>query len=408
MCRRGVPGRLTGMTTTQLRSPASSPARRSIRAVPEPAASSRPGVLLPRAAGWVVYAAFAVFVLIGLAVRLPDSPVLASLAAAEALAVGALLPRLRPGLLVPWAAVAAAGVTLLCTSDPSNVGWFAICVLCGWCAFAAPRAAALGLWIAALAVFGGQALWGTTDSGWAAWALGTSCTVGAALLVRRERGLVAELREAQAGLAERARAEERNRIARELHDVIAHSLTVSLLHVASARMAVRYDPADAGRALAEAERLGRETLDEVRSTVGLLKADGGGADPVAPLPGLADLPALVDRFRSAGAEVALTLDGEPDGLPGTVGLAVYRIVQEALTNAAKHAPGAPVDVAVTLADRVPLAVVSAGPPGSGRGLGLDGMRERAESLGGTLTAGPGGGGWAVRAVLPLPARGGRP
>src|SRR3954447_4979093 len=88
MCRRGVPGRLTGMTTTQLRSPALSPARRSIRAVPEPAASSRPGVLLPRAAGWVVYAAFAVFVLIGLAVRLPDSPVLASLAAAEGVQIG--------------------------------------------------------------------------------------------------------------------------------------------------------------------------------------------------------------------------------------------------------------------------------------------------------------------------------
>ena len=366
-----------------------------------PAPGSR-GVLLPRGAGWVVYGAFAVFVVVGLAVRLPDHPLLACLAAVEALAAGAVLPRVRPGLLVPGAAVAAVGVTLLGTSDPSNVGWFALCVLCGWCAFAGSRPAALAFWVAALAVFGGQALWGTTDPGWAAWALGTSATFGAALLVRRERGLVAELHAAQAGLADRARAEERNRIARELHDVIAHSLTVSLLHVASARMAVRFDPADAERALAEAERLGRETLDEVRSTVGLLKADGG-EDPAAPLPGMRGLPSLAETFRTAGADVTLTLEGDPDGVPATVGLAVYRILQEALTNAAKHAPGAAVVATVTVADRVAVVVTSAGRPRSGSGLGLDSMRERAGSLGGTLTAGPDGNGWAVRADLPLPA-----
>ena len=97
-----------------------------------------------------------------------------------------------------------------------------------------------------------------------------------ALLVRHELELVEQLRAAQAGLAERARAEERNRIARELHDVIAHTLTVSLLHVTSARLAVEHDPADAGRALAEAERLGRESLTEVRTTIGLLHDERGG------------------------------------------------------------------------------------------------------------------------------------
>ena len=232
----------------------------------------------------------------------------------------------------------------------------------------------------------------------------------AGLLVRRERGLVAELRAAQAGLADRARAEERNRIARELHDVIAHSLTVTLLHVSSARMALRFAPEEAERALVEAERLGRETLDEVRSTVGLLHSDGAGRTgegAAAPLPGLAGVPALVDRFRSAGADAALRLDGDPDGVPATVGLAVYRIVQEALTNAAKHAPGAPVTVEVAIADDVTVTVGSAGRPGAGRGqgtgLGLDSMRERAESLGGELQAGPDGAGWSVGAVLPLPS-----
>jgi signal transduction histidine kinase len=224
----------------------------------------------------------------------------------------------------------------------------------------------------------------------------------AVLVLRRQRLLVAELRAAQAGLADRARTEERTRIARELHDVIAHSLTVTLLHIAGARLAVRFDPDDADRALAEAERLGRASLDEVRATVGLLARPGDASDAAAPLPGLAAVPDLVERFRAAGAAVALTVDGDPEPVPATTGLAVYRIVQEALTNAAKHAPGAAVDVRVALGPAAEVVVDSAGRPGTGHGLGLDGMRERAAALGGTLTAGPGGRGWLVRAELPLP------
>ena len=104
--------------------------------------------------------------------------------------------------------------------------------------------------------------------GGAAWIAGTTFSAFGCLLARRERDLVQQLRIAQAGLADRVRAEERNRIARELHDVIAHSLTVSLLHVSSARLAVEEDPGEAGQALAEAERLGRECLAEVRQVVG--------------------------------------------------------------------------------------------------------------------------------------------
>ncbi|MGI8751611.1 MAG: histidine kinase [Acidimicrobiales bacterium] len=100
--------------------------------------------------------------------------------------------------------------------------------------------------------------------------VGTALTVLASMLLRHELDLVSQLRAAQAGLAGRARAEERNRIARELHDVIAHTLTISLLHVTSARLAVEFDPDDAARALAEAERLGRDSLEEVRAALGLL------------------------------------------------------------------------------------------------------------------------------------------
>ena len=358
---------------------------------------------LPAWAGRAACAAIAAFVLAGLGMRLPDYPVAASLVTMATLAVTALLLRVGPALVGPVVAASGAGVALLGTGEPSNVGWFAGCLLGGWCALAGARRAALLYFAGLVVVLAAQQLWVTSDPGWLAWGVGTACMVAAGLLVRHQLVLVAELRIAQAGLAERARAAERNRIARELHDVIAHSLTVSLLHIASARMAVRYDPDDAERALAEAERLGRETLDEVRSTVGILRADGAGDDPAAPLPGMDGVPTLVERFRAAGADVTLELDGDPGRVPATIGLAVYRIVQEALTNAAKHAPGSPVAVHVAVGSVVAIRVASAGRPRSGAGLGLDGMRERAETLGGTLRAGAEDPGWVVAAELPLRA-----
>jgi signal transduction histidine kinase len=153
--------------------------------------------------------------------------------------------------------------------------------------------------------------------------------------------------------------------------------------------------------LAEAERLGRESLAEVRSAVGLLRQNGDTAGN-APMPGVNDVPALVERFRSARADVTLIVDGPTDGFPATTGLAVYRILQEALTNAAKHAPGTAIAIALTVDPTgATLTVDSAGQPGQGSGVGLVSMRERAESLGGSCVAGPGGPGWRVRATLPL-------
>ena len=133
----------------------------------------------------------------------------------------------------------------------------------------------------------------------------------------------------------------------------------------SARLAVEHDPADAGHALAEAERLGRECLAEVRTAVGMLREDDA-ADRIAPLPGAGGLPALVEQFRSAGADVTLTVEGDISGLPATTGLAVYRIAQEALTNAAKHAPGAPTEVRLRVwAGEVTLTADSRAGPGKG-------------------------------------------
>ena len=288
--------------------------------------------------------------------------------------------------------MATAGLAVLADGRSNNIGLFGVCLLAAWCVLAGGRLEGLAYWAGAMILFAVEWLWVRPDPGWGAWLAGVTLTVAFSLLIRHERDLLRQLRQAQAGLAEQAKTQERNRIARELHDVIGHTLTVSLLHVQSARLAVEHDPADAARALAEAERLGRECLAEVRTTVGMLRQDGtaDGAASTAPLPGADGLPALVEQFRSAGADVTLTVEGDVGGLPATTGLAVYRIVQEALTNAAKHAPGSPTEVRLTVgAGEVTLIADSRAVPGTGiglgtgTGLGLASMRERAESLGGS-------------------------
>ena len=378
------------------------------------------GFLAGRTA-WVAVTAFAVLVALGFALGRtypgPNSVVAASIAAVVAVGTGVLLGRWWQPLLA-YVALATAGIAVVGDGRSSNVIWFAVCLLAGWTALVGGRRDGLIYLASVVALFAAEWLWIRPDPGWAAWMAGCALTAAAGLLIRHQLDLVAQLREAQAGLAAKTRAEERNRVARELHDVIGHTLVVSLLHVQSARLAVEHDPADAARALAEAERLGRECLAEIRITVGMLREDedgGNGPDGViAPLPGVDALPALVERFRSAGADVTLTVDGDVGSLPATTGLAVYRIAQEALTNAAKHAPGAPTAVQLSVtAGRVTLTADSRTEPGSvarpgsaagpGTGLGVVSMRERAESLGGTCEAGPGGQGWLVRATLPLDA-----
>jgi signal transduction histidine kinase len=382
---------------------AAPPRRRSIRYVTGQRGAARPDDL-PPAAPWIALGVLVVFVLLGLGQQLPHEALVPAIAAAVALGAGVAMVRTRPPLQLGWAVVGTAAVALLGGGVSSNVAWFAICVTASWCVLTASRWQAVGYWLAALALFGAEWAWAEHDPGWGAWMAGTSVSAFAALVVRHELALVRQLRAAQAGLAERARAEERGRIARELHDVIAHTLTVSQLHVTSARLAVQYEDRDeAERALAEAERLGQQCLAEVRATVGLLR-DGGRPAATTPLPGASALPELIEGFRLAGATVQAQNDGDLAGLPATTGLAIYRIVQEALTNATKHAPGAPVTLALTVAESsVLLRVDSAGAPGTGSGLGVTGMAERADALGGRCTAGPGGQGWLVTASLPLGA-----
>jgi signal transduction histidine kinase len=267
-------------------------------------------------------------------------------------------------------------------------------------------------WRAALACFGSAGVmvaYEFTDrfDGAFIWVLGIVLGLVSGIAIRSVIELLSELREAQEGLATNAAAQERQRIAREVHDVVAHSLAVTMLHVTGARMALRRDVDEAAEALEQAEQLGRQSLAEVRRIVGLLQPAGAGT--AAPLPGAGDVPALVEQFRHAGLDVELHIDGDVDGVPASSGLAIYRIAQESLTNVVKHAPGTVADVrlaidngTVTLAVRNRQTSRAMTSPDVGSGMGVPGMRRRAESLGGVFRAGANGRGdaWYVEAALP--------
>jgi signal transduction histidine kinase len=236
------------------------------------------------------------------------------------------------------------------------------------------------------------------------WVLGFGLVAAAGFAFQVQFRLLDQERAAQAELAERAAADERQRIAREIHDVIAHSLAVTMLHLTGARLALHRDPEEAEEALLEAERLGRESLAEIRRTVGLLAPEGTGTS--APMPSACDIPQLVREFEAAGLDVDFELTGDPGSLAPSTGLGLYRVAQESLSNVVRHAPGTHTtmslsvgDDAVSLHVRNRLASTSAWPSTDG-GLGVRGMQERVALLGGELRAGPDSDSWCVAVELP--------
>jgi signal transduction histidine kinase len=207
--------------------------------------------------------------------------------------------------------------------------------------------------------------------------------------------------------ARRAVLEERARIAREMHDVVAHHMSMIAVRAETAPYRVPGELPQAARdELATIATAARAALTDMRRLLGALRAENGDA-PTTPQPGLTDLDELVTAVRAAGVEVTLELDDVP-GLPATAGLAAYRIVQEALANAVRHAPGGPVHVAGRgFPDHLELTVRNkrTRPAQDGDGHGLVGMRERATLLGGELTAGPERFDFVVRATLPFGEKG---
>ena len=239
--------------------------------------------------------------------------------------------------------------------------------------------------------------------------------------VRSRRAFIDAIRE-RAERAERTReeearrrvAEERLRIARDLHDVVAHHIALVNVQAGVAAHVMDKRPDQAKEALAHVREAGRSALNELRTTVGLLRQSGDPEAPTEPAPGLAVLDALVDTFRNAGLPVEVARTDPDSPLPAAVDLAAYRIIQEALTNVRKHA-GADVKAEVSVVrvgGTAEITVLDNGTathprpgPADGGGHGLIGMRERVTALGGTLTAGPRyGGGFRVHAILPVTSR----
>ncbi|EME50471.1 sensor histidine kinase [Amycolatopsis decaplanina] len=197
---------------------------------------------------------------------------------------------------------------------------------------------------------------------------------------------------------------ERQRIAREVHDVVGHSLSITLLHLTGARHALQQDRDvdEAIEALTEAEQVGRAAMADIRRTVGLLADSPSGS---APLPGVEDIATLVERTRSAGLAVRYTQEGDLGRVGASEGLGLYRIVQESLVNVVKHAPGATAEVRLNAGRSGLKLIVSNTLPATVRraaedGSGLAGMAVRAAQLGADLSAGPSGRQWIVRVTVP--------
>jgi signal transduction histidine kinase len=239
--------------------------------------------------------------------------------------------------------------------------------------------------------------------------------VGDALRGRR-RDAAARVEAAERAISEReerlraAAAEERRHVARELHDVLAHTVSVMLVQAGAARQVVRTAPEQAEEALLAVEATGREAMSELRSLLGVLADEDEGAG-LAPQPGIGQLQGLLDRVRQAGLPADLEVQGQPRSVTANLDVTVYRIVQEALTNALRYAGRSrtlvnltyePEQIRVEILDDGPATPAPAASGATGRGLA--GMRERAAYAGGRLEAGPRmGGGYAVRAWLPLAA-----
>jgi signal transduction histidine kinase len=282
-------------------------------------------------------------------------------------------------------------------------------------------AAALGLLaVAAPIVVGAIETSGKLSVG--IWIVGIAFPWLIGRAIHRQMQLAAALEATRQELAEQAMLEERRRIARDVHDFVGHGLAAVMLQVTSARHVLRRDPEAAEEALRTAEDVGRRSMRELRRTVALLRSDDEDGGVAPPVPSAGEISALVDEARAGGLDVDSRVEGDLALLEPGVGLALYRIAQEALANAARHAAHARTVLEISVGDEaVTMAANTVGPvtpvtpvtpvaptaDHERRSYGVVGMRERASALGGELSAGPTVDGWRVSCRLPLSAADGR-
>lgn len=335
---------------------------------------------------------------------------------AVALAVCAALPLAPASTLLAWR-IAYLGVLvtpLIPGQTRADAGYYAVLAIVY--VVAGLRYGPPELWWMAALTLVPVWLWTGPD-----WVYPAQLTAGLAILAAAlhgianwrldRRALEAQTQSAQKQRERNAVLEERARIAREMHDVVAHHMSMIAVQAETApyRLAGVGVPEPVAAEFAALSGAAREALTEMRRLLGVLRSDGGEAERV-PQPRLDDVPGLVDGARRAGALISLEMPRDTADIPPGVGLTAYRIVQESLSNAGRHAPGARISVVVAQEPRYVQLTIKNGPPATGQpradgtGHGLAGMRERVALLGGELAAGPeADGGFAVRAVLPAAA-----
>jgi signal transduction histidine kinase len=311
-----------------------------------------------------------------------------------------------------WHAATQIGAAAVLLTHPvqKDLAPIILIVIAVMIAAAAPLAASMVITIVALVTLAVPTAAGTLDWG-IPYMFGVVWGAFSGRMMLMQLRLLWRERDARQVQAEHAASEERRRIAREIHDVIAHSLSITLLNLTVARHALAQGLHidDAIEALEDAERVGRQAMSDIRFTVGLL---GTGASNPAPEPGIDDIDELVEDFQRAGMTIHYDLDGAPQLVSAATGLGLYRIIQESLTNVAKHAPGAEAHLRVDITNESATVCVTntASHPvaASETGSGIGGMRQRAELLGGSFRAGPAPPGWLVHAEVPTNGAGPTP
>lgn len=302
------------------------------------------------------------------------------------------------GLLVPPAIAALTGLAV------NNIGWFVLVLYTGFVALTLRLRPGVVIWLASLGVVGAAAFT-TPDPGWPNWLAAVTLVFWSGRAARYRIEVGERLHRAESAATAAAALADRQRLAADLHDIVAHTLAVTVLHLGGVRLALEHDPKEAAAGIAEAERLARQSMAELRKVVHVLSEESADHAVAAPQPTASQLPELFAEYRTAGLELESSVHGELPVVSPTTGMVLYRLVQEALANASRHAPRCPVEARLRISEGgAVLATVTnpipGRPPRHDGGMGLRAMADRVRMVGGHVTAGPEADRWVVRAELP--------
>ncbi|MCF6471850.1 hypothetical protein FAF44_26165 [Nonomuraea sp. MG754425] len=307
-------------------------------------------------------------------------------------------PAEAAGLLAPAAVAALTGLAV------NSVGWFILVLYLGFVALALRLWPGVVMWLASLAVVV-VAAFTSPDPGWPNWLAAATLVFWGGWAARYRIEVGERLHRAESAATAADALAERQRLAADLHDIVAHTLAVTVLHLGGARLAIEHEPREAAAGIAEAERLARQSMAELRKVVGVLADQDADPAVAAPQPTASGLAELFEEYRTAGLALDPGVEGELTAVGPATGMVLYRLVREALANASRHAPRSPVEVRLHISDNGDVRATVANPlpgrpPRHNGGMGLRAMAGRVRLVGGTVTAGPEGDRWVVRAELP--------